>query len=174
MRKDLIGGGLAWALFVSLVGCAPEVSVTVDAPTFERYPGDVLTQVAGTWQVHAQLLSDCPAEWQHPFPIGRSEWRDEGDHLAITFANHAGEPLRLWPSGPQSLERVLQVQVDDCHASEQLSLVVDPVEGIMASGTYSSLIHLNASACEAFTTQDTLPDQCETLVHWQARRLASP
>ncbi len=161
-------------LLLAVAGCAPEVSVEVDAPDFDRYPGDVITQVVGTWQVHTHLVSDCPPEWRHPFPLGVSTWRDEGDHLAISFESTGAEPLRLWPAGPQSLERVMQVQVADCAATEALSLVVDSVEGPWASGTYSSLMRHSGAACEALATDEALPGQCETLVHWQARRLSGP
>ena len=93
-------GGVTWGLVVILVGCTPEVEISVEAQDVIRRPGVLLSQVAGTWPIHAYTFTDCPAEWQHTFPTGRTEWRDEGDHLSMSFLTDAVTPLRLWPQTP--------------------------------------------------------------------------
>ena len=157
---------------VASAACMPDVAVSADAPEEAQPASAQLSALEGRWQIHTQQSSDCPASWQHTLPSGVSHWTKEGDLLTIRAEVGTDSPMALWAVSPSSLERVTRLQVEDCEVTETVTLVIDQVNGMFASGVFSSLLHHSGDACRDLAGDAQLADQCETVVRWQAKRLS--
>jgi len=162
----------AGILALQLTACAPEVHRSTAELGIVRAPGDLIEQMQGQWKMHLQLSSDCPAAWQNSLPLGETRWIDTGEQLVIESTEGHGFAAKLWLTSPQSLESTHTVSVEGCDATEDLALVVDSVSGHYATGLYTSRITHNGSPCQALVKGPALPEQCETIMHWQAQRIA--
>ena len=165
-------GLLGVVLGLLLAACAPEVHRISDDRGVERAPGDLIEQMNGRWKLHLEFSSDCPVEWQSSLPVGQTQWTDTGDQLVIESTEGLGSSLKLWLTGPQSLESVTTLYVEGCEGTETTSLVVDRISATYASGLYSSRITHNGTPCQTLVEGPTLPEQCETIIQWQGLRTA--
>ena len=159
-------------LTMVLTGCGVE-----PAPEVETLGGGVsdsplLEELIGAWQVEAFIWSDCPEGWSRAMPTGTTLWSSDSGQLVIEAMSGASEAISLWPVDAWSLMGSTTITVPGCSATETLTLELDAVDDQWASGRYSAILqHDGSVTCQQLAAQATLPDQCQTEILWQARRL---
>ncbi len=166
----LVFGGL---LGLQVTACAPEVHRSTAELGIVRAPGDLIEQMQGQWKLHLQRTSDCPIEWQNSLPLGDTRWIDTGEHLVIESTEGHGFTTKLWLTSSHSLEAANTISVEGCEGTEDIAVVVDSVGGNYASGLYTSRITHNGNPCQDLVKGPKLPEQCETIIQWQAQRTGS-
>jgi hypothetical protein len=148
----------------------PRVTTTDVAASSEVTTAGLMP-MAGQWELHTTLWTDCPSEWHRTLPQGPTQWQvtDEGVSIQGTMAS--GAPLWLRPTSERTLEQENVVTAYNCEVTESLVLVIDRLESPWAEGVFSArLSHDGGDACQALATEAGLPDQCETIVQWRGRR----
>ena len=104
-------------------------------------------------------------------PMGDTEWVSESNQLVIRSKHNTRDTARLSPIDAQTLGSSTSMEAFGCTATETLTLVIDNLNQRWAQGFYSArMSHDGSKSCIALAAEEGLPDSCETIVHWQAKR----
>lgn len=154
------------------IGCSLTPTVTLEVPEAEAESAISMEALAGSWTIEASVWSDCPTEWQRPMPTGKTHWAMVEDHLVITPEMSHIPPAELWPINGTTFTRTMDVSFFGCTATEALTLIIDEASDSLTSGLYSAqMTHDGSDACQDMTDEAGLPESCETIMEWRARRI---
>ena len=157
------------------MGCAPELPEQISS----LEPGDGYTEdvrnLRGNWTLNGHVWSSCPSEWRRAIPIGDTEWTTRGDQLTVRVKNNPTNTTSFQVLDARTLEEQRTFDILGCTATESLTLVIDDLNTRWARGVYSlRLSHDGSQNCTTLAKENSLPENCETLFHWQARRGLAP
>ena len=158
-------------LAITLLGCDSAPGAQEDAFLWPAANSDLPQELEGVWHVQAVMESDCPTDWVRQMPTGHTTWSAEDGQLVIESNTGDQSSVSLWPVDEWTLYSRSGVEMLNCTATEALHMAIDDRDENQANGTsVFSLFHDGSNACQRLADAAEIPDRCETVITWQARR----
>ena len=153
-------------------GCASELELSPEYSSEKSTSHDLVRQLAGQWDVHAVVTSDCHGAQQVPFPDGVRTWVDTGDALSIESDAFGADGLALYAMDTHTLQRQRFLDMDGCSVTETWTLMVVRVRDTQATGRFEARLEMKGDGCDPIDGQMAQRRSCLTTSDWAATRVA--
>ena len=152
-------------------GCASELELSPEFSSEKSTSHDLVRQLAGQWDVHTVVASDCYDANQVPFPDGQRAWTANGDALRIHGDVFGTMGLDLFAMDPHTLQSEVVTDMPECTMTETWTLRVIRVTDQVATGRFEARLHTKGADCEPIDFQMVQRRSCVTTSDWRATRL---